>query len=66
MIPAKFDSIWPNGCFRTEDWNVKSLRMGGRTDEGRRMMIKPQMDFGQWSNQWNSRMNGLANKYIHC
>ena len=49
MLSTKISSIWPSG-FRGEDKNVKSLRKAdGWTDDGRQVMTKAHMAFGQVS-----------------
>jgi hypothetical protein len=50
-IPAKLGLIWFSG-FRGEDLNVKVYdvpRMDGPTDDGRQVMAKAQLAFGQVS-----------------
>ena len=45
-IPARFGLIWFRG-FRGEDLNVKVSTYDGRTVDGRQVMAKAQMAFGQ-------------------
>ena len=50
MLPAKIDSIWASHL-RGEDKNVKNLCTEDvqRTDDGRQVMTKAHMGFGQVS-----------------